>query len=89
MKCTAVGVLDSTIGPAPQGAGGLKFTLGFVVDVGLQSRPARGGWIEMPETHPLALLSMSRPARGGWIEMPPSPRLIPTLPVPPRKGRVD
>ena len=34
-----------------------------------ESRPARGGWIEMHIPLPPARTFQSRPARGGWIEI--------------------
>ena len=33
------------------------------------SRPARGGWIEIPDVVCRDLQIPSRPARGGWIEI--------------------
>ena len=34
-----------------------------------ESRPARGGWIEIERVAPFADQIGSRPARGGWIEI--------------------
>ena len=39
--------IKSILGPAPHGAGGLKYALGIVGAPVYQSRPARGGWIEI------------------------------------------
>ena len=37
--------------------------------MGLTSRPARGGWIEITCSKCGNSYSESRPARGGWIEI--------------------
>ena len=65
------GVPESAIveGPAPQGAGGLK-SLDIHDEYNeAESRPARGGWIEMYRPPSRSTAEASRPARGGWIEM--------------------
>ena len=56
-------------GPAPHGAGGLKFMQSASGGAVTESRPARGGWIEMSCRLDWHTLMLSRPARGGWIEM--------------------
>ena len=53
------------------------------------SRPARGGWIEIPYQSDSLLSSMSRPARGGWIEIAATGYFDSQVYVPPRTGRVD
>ena len=53
------------------------------------SRPARGGWIEIPEFASKNGNRRSRPARGGWIEIAYWWRNWYLWPVPPRTGRVD
>ena len=54
-----------------------------------QSRPARGGWIEMKKGMQNQTRCESRPARGGWIEIEKMKKLNTRINVPPRKGRVD
>ena len=55
----------------------------------IESRPARGAWVEIEEVKQLRLELQSRPARGAWVEI-----TIATLLsqvgefVAPRKGRV-
>ena len=56
-------------GPAPQGAGGLKYMDEKEITVSVRSRPARGGWIEILVVAICCALIWSRPARGGWIEI--------------------
>ena len=56
-------------GPAPQGAGGLKFAADVLTRYRAESRPARGGWIEILKHLLLFDWAKSRPARGGWIEI--------------------
>ena len=55
----------------------------------IQSRPARGAWIEITCYTVTRRKCESRPARGAWIEIPAGgwPRSPP--PVAPRTGRVD
>ena len=51
------------------------------------SRPARGGWIEIPiGAHCTAKTKESRPARGGWIEMYHIVTLPLVLPSRPARG---
>ena len=57
------------LGPAPHGAGGLKFCCISPVWADTTSRPARGGWIEILVVACINPAWASRPARGGWIEM--------------------
>ena len=54
-----------------------------------ESRPARGGWIEMTNLRLSLTSTASRPARGGWIEMHYLVIRCGFDPVPSRKGRVD
>ena len=54
-----------------------------------QSRPARGGWIEMLGSVPDYDRVRSRPARGGWIEIFKLKPDFGSIMVPPRTGRVD
>ena len=63
-------------GPAPQGAGGLKYMDEKEITVSVRSRPARGGWIEILVVAICCALIWSRPARGGWIEIGTPPSLI-------------
>ena len=35
----------------------------------IQSRPARGGWVEMRRKCAQLIFPSSRPARGGWVEI--------------------
>ena len=43
---------------------------GVLVGVAVESRPARGGWIEIGSClSSRGSPAESRPARGGWIEM--------------------
>ena len=76
-------------GPAPQGAGGLKLYIERGIGEFPQSRPARGGWIEIPHYLKRFSEQWSRPARGGWIEIKAHARGREGAVVPPRKGRVD
>ena len=71
-------------GPAPQGAGGLKYMDEKEITVSVRSRPARGGWIEILVVAICCALIWSRPARGGWIEIVfnlPSQNLRPSRPA--------
>ena len=48
MKYNLDVIADAIASPAPQGAGGLKLVYcASADDSGVQSRPARGGWIEI------------------------------------------
>ena len=69
MKFPPVGTANGRPRPAPQGAGGLKFAATFKCAYENESRPARGGWIEIGVPQWTRLHSRSRPARGGWIEI--------------------
>ncbi len=55
----------------------------------LESRPARGAWIETSATIAAMIVGKSRPARGAWIETRPAAGKAPRLEVAPRAGRVD
>ena len=57
------------MGPAPHGAGGLKFDSEEAEKAAASSRPARGGWIEIRAQYFMVPPNASRPARGGWIEI--------------------
>ena len=62
---------------------------GWIEMLRASSITARGGWIEITKTMTMTLRLGSRPARGGWIEIFLRPTSLPRHPVPPRKGRVD
>ena len=55
----------------------------------IESRPARGAWIEIPEHITYAGHYESRPARGAWIEIAVEGIQQVTAIVAPRTGRVD
>ena len=55
----------------------------------LQSRPARGAWIEITSCLVFDLYQTSRPARGAWIEIDISRDGVMAARVAPREGRVD
>ena len=74
MKC---GMLQSVkrdiLRPAPHGAGGLKcrFSAGINRTMS-ESRPARGGWVEILRGKvSWTATRWFRPARGGWVEIRP------------------
>ena len=76
-------------GPAPQGAGGLKWEyphLGFMY---CGPAPQGAGGLKWKFCSTRALRPWSRPARGGWIEMDLTDLPNQLTMVPPRKGRVD
>ena len=53
--------------PAPHGAGGLKWACTMIRQKHVKSRPARGGWIEIP----IAVLKLARgsvPPRTGRVD---------------------
>ena len=54
-----------------------------------ESRPTRGGWIEIHLILPGLIQPVSRPTRGGWIEIPPLSDEEIKIAVPPHPGRVD
>ena len=47
----------------------MKSTLVLDVVIQIQSRPARGGWIEILLNQLKLVVTASRPAWGGWIEI--------------------
>ena len=51
MKFLEIRLLVELLGPAPQGAGGLKFPEPRGDADRVRSRPARGGWIEIPQSY--------------------------------------
>ena len=53
------------VGPAPHGAGGLKYILGTHHNLIKRSRPARGGWIEIVAGGVLAGLTGSPAPHGA------------------------
>ena len=52
LKSVAFAVAKIDACPAPQGAGGLKYHLSFTDSILRQSRPTRGGWIEIHVREP-------------------------------------
>ena len=56
----------------------------------LESRPARGGWIEIALAGIEPSIEQSRPARGGWIEITlTSPRISLGWSRPARGGWIE
>ena len=53
------------------------------------SHPARGAWIEIPDTKALYDALESHPARGAWIEISAGWKNRGRARVAPRKGCVD
>ncbi len=53
----------------------------------MESRPARGEWIEIYSGYSSSTYLRSRPARGEWIEM--RMKTVHAATVSPREGRVD
>ena len=74
---------------APHGARGLKLRLDELCLIELQSRPARGAWIETSYAPPPEYSRRSRPARGAWIETRARDSGKHSCSVAPRTGRVD
>ena len=65
MKSLAIVPVLLCGGPAPHGAGGLKFAFGGRYPLSLPwSRPARGGWVEIRMLSP-RLCTMHSPAPHG------------------------
>ncbi len=54
----------------------------------IESRPARGAWVEIEEVKQLRLELQSRPARGAWVEILAVQQGTALATVAPRKGRV-
>ena len=77
---------------APRGARGLKHTPRlYAMRWRMESRPARGAWIETARSSARIDVELaSRPARGAWIETRFSSSWIESdCDVAPRAGRVD
>ena len=75
--------------PAPQGAGGLKISGGFVGFGASGPAPQGAGGLKMDFGETVEEIFGSRPARGGWIEKINCAHVSGYPVVPPRKGRVD
>ena len=64
LKSACGGGLVGSVRPAPHGAGGLKYVMNALNTGGFQSRPARGGWIEILVSSS-SLVSVTGPAPHG------------------------
>ena len=64
MKFDQCRALNADTGPAPHGAGGLKFSLTMNRPGGLLSRPARGGWIEILQMVNISAFAVVPPRTG-------------------------
>ena len=74
---------------APRGARGLKRHHQAQGPEAMESRPARGAWIETLGKKKTATVWTSRPARGAWIETVSHRAQRSKTGVAPRAGRVD
>ena len=89
MSCRLSEALQ-TARPVPQGAGGLKFELGLAHASTRLSRPARGGWIEIPEkTALMSPIVRPVPQGAGGLKFLHDAGVHGIGHVPSRKGRVD
>ena len=77
-------------GPAPHGAGGLKFFAdGYEGTYSYSPAPHGAGGLKSLMLGIALVIVGSRPARGGWIEILFSLSDDEQARVPPRTGRVD
>ena len=89
MKFDDGGVFVDDHGPAPQGAGGLKYLFYIVAYCINCPAPQGAGGLKFIDVKSLRRQKKSRPARGGWIEIYAACLHDRDVGVPPRKGRVD
>ena len=64
----------------------MKFAATFKCAYENESRPARGGWIEIRARQSATRSAVSRPAMGGWTEIPTWPARTPVRRSRPARG---
>ena len=89
MKSARLRIRGHLRGRAPQGARGLKFGSILAANTQIQSRPARGAWVEITENPHVLQVSGGRAPQGArGLKLLKIRTFYRSPAVAPRKGRV-